>query len=71
MSLAYTYIRKNKIGTEQDYPYEAEQKSCRVKGGDRYAVRDYSRIHPYNVKGLSNAIVKQPVSVAIEVRRDF
>lgn len=72
MSLAFDYIKKNEIGTESDYPYRGRDGSChRKSSGDRFGITGYQKISPANVAGLSKAVVDQPVSVAIEVRRSF
>lgn len=72
MSYSFEYIKKNKIGKEQDYPYNGTDGICRAKKeGERYEVTGYSILSPIDVTGLSTALEKQPVSVAIEVQQDF
>jgi len=72
MSNAFDYIKDNQIGLSADYPYRPVQGHCHAdKSKTRISITDYSPISPVDVDGLVSAINNQPVSVAIEVRRDF
>jgi C1A family cysteine protease len=68
----YKYIKDNKIGLESDYPYRPVTSTCHKDTSKRReGVKDFKYISPVNVEGLKNAIATTPVSVGIEVRRDF
>lgn len=72
MQFGFAYIQDHSVGTEKDYPYQGRDQSCKRKDeGERYAVTDYVTLDPVDVTGLSAALEKGPVSVALEVRRDF
>ncbi len=71
MANAYEYIKDNQLGKEADYPYTAKQGTCSKKSGDRFSVQGYEFLSQANVQGLADALQNQPVSVAIEARRDF
>lgn len=72
MASAFDYIIENKLSAEEDYSYTADDGDCDVpEGKTKYSVKSYSAIRPADVSGLASALDKQPVSVAIEVQRDF
>ena len=72
MSNAFEYIIERQISTENDYVYTAHDDSCKAdQYTEKYTVESYNVIEPVNVEGLAGALDKQPVSVAIEVRKDF
>lgn len=72
MNLAFDYIKDNSIGLGSDYPYVARDQPCHAqKDKQRYTLATYKVIDPVDVSGLQTAIDEQPVSVAIEVQRDF
>lgn len=73
MSYAFDYIHNNKLATEEEYPYTAQEGTCKDhrKDTERYGINSYDVINPVDVTGLVDAVHTQPVSVAIEVRKDF
>ena len=71
MSLAFDYIKQNKITTSKNYPYEGKDSNCRKTKKDLQSIISYSFIKPANNQGLMKALNKNPVSVAIEVQHDF
>ena len=72
MSFGFNYIADHKLATEKDYPYKGRDSSCKRKDtGERYGVSEYVTLDSVDVNGLSAALENNPVSVAIEVRRDF
>jgi C1A family cysteine protease len=72
MSNAFDYIKENQVGLSSDYPYRPVQGHCHAdKTKTRVSIADYKSISPVDVDGLVSALNNQPVSVAIEVRRDF
>lgn len=72
MSNAYDYIIANKLSTEKDYVYTAEDGSCQAKKfKTKFTAKSYTTIDPIDVSGLVASIANQPVSVAIEVQDDF
>lgn len=72
MEFGMKYIEDHKVGTEKDYPYKGRDMKCKRKEeGERYSATEYVTLDPVDVNGLSAALENGPVSVAIEVRRDF
>lgn len=72
MEFGMNYVIEHKVGTEADYPYRGRDMKCKRKEtGDRFAATKYVTIDPIDVNGLSAALEVNPISVAIEVRRDF
>lgn len=72
MSYGFDYIKDNKISTETDYVYKAADGNCKAKEyTEKYGINSYNVIDPIDVTGLIAALDTQPVSVAIEVRKDF
>lgn len=71
-SYAFNYIEDHKIGTEADYGYVGRNGTCkRNEGGERFTVSSWKSLDSYTVEALAEAVVRQPVSVAIEVQRSF
>lgn len=71
MSAAFDYIQNKKLATE-DYSYTAKEDQCKSDDfAERYGITSYKVIDPVDVSGLVIALNNQPVSVAIEVRKDF
>lgn len=67
MDNAFQYIEKNPLELETDYPYTAQDGSCKyasAKGQGRVAA--FTDVTPNSPAQLKAAIAKQPVSVAIE-----
>lgn len=71
MSYAFDYIKANKIAAEKDYPYKAEDGSCKAKVKRQFTIKSYSPLDSSDVQGLMKGIKQQPVSVAFEVQEDF
>ena len=74
MQNAFNYIRDHKLATESSYPYKGRDNRCtRKDSGERYKVSQYQTLGRSNarVDKLSQLLTKGPVSVALEVRRDF
>jgi cathepsin L len=68
---AYEYIIKNQgITTEQNYPYQASQKSCPSATQSGYfaaaTISGYEAVPANNEDALLKAVSQQPVSVRIE-----
>lgn len=58
--------------TEDNYPYQGYEQDCAYDTGmENYRPKSHAAIEPANVNGLMAALMKQPVSVAIEVQSDF
>jgi len=67
MDNAFEYIESNPLELEADYPYTARDGKCKyVKTKGVGKVASYSDVPANSVDQLKAAIVKQPVSVAIE-----
>lgn len=72
MDYAYRYIEKNGLTTETLYPYQGYEQDCSYDTTmENYRPKQHKAISPANVNGLMAALMKQPVSVAIEVQHDF
>ncbi|XP_024030265.1 zingipain-2 isoform X1 [Morus notabilis] len=68
MDYAYQFVIDNHgIDTEEDYPYQARDKSCRKEKLKRRVVTidGYTDVAPNNGLQLLQAVVTQPVSVGI------
>ena len=71
-SYAYDYVLVNQLGTEEDYPYTAEDGDCNPdKDKTRFAMDSYTVIPKFDVSVLIKGINTQPLPVAIEVQDDF
>jgi len=68
MDSAFKYIKDNRgIEKEINYPYEGRQGSCRFNPAYTGAsIGGYSDVQSGNEGALQNAVLKQPVSVAID-----
>jgi len=67
MDSAFDYIVSNPLELEADYPYTARDGTCsyvKTKGVGK--VTGYSDVPANSAAQLKAALVKQPVSVAIE-----
>ena len=67
MALAFEYVEKNPLESEDDYSYEGRDGKChydRSKGVG--TVSNYVNVTPSSADELKAAIAKGPVSVAIE-----
>jgi C1A family cysteine protease len=72
MNSAFDYVKDHKIGLESDYPYRPVTGKChKDETKRRETIKSYTSIQPADVNGLINAIKITPVSVGIEVQRDF
>lgn len=72
MTYAFKYIHDKKIAREEDYPYKGVDQKCSIKKQDnRVTVAGFKLLAKNDVATLVNEIRKAPVSVAIEVQRDF
>ena len=57
MNMAFDYIHDHKLGTENDYSYEAVDGNCRRKEDkERFGIVSYNQIQPVNVDGLMKAL---------------
>lgn len=64
---AFRYLEENGLCLEQDYPYEAANKSCRSDSCQaKVKVVSFHDVRPNDEIALKAAVAKQPVSVAIE-----
>ncbi|CAM0902257.1 unnamed protein product [Alopecurus aequalis] len=70
---AFTWIRKNGgITTEDDYPYVAKKGVCDASKLKKHAATIRGdRVLRYNEQKLLEAVVEQPVTVAIHVEANF
>jgi len=69
--LAIQYASKNGLETEADYPYTAEDGSCRYQQSRAHQVSsNYTFVTPNSTDQLKAAIVSMPVSVLIEADQD-
>ena len=69
---AFDYVKKFKIGTEEEYPYEAVDGRCRRKSTKtRTSITSYTTMPKPSVDSLLDLIDQKPVSVGFEVQDDF
>jgi C1A family cysteine protease len=69
--LAVQYAAKNGLETEAEYPYTAQDGTCRYKASEATKVNsNYSFVTPKSTDQLKSAIVSMPVSVLIEADQD-
>ena len=72
MNHAFDYVDDNKVATEDDYGYKGREGTCKAdQYTEKYGLNSYNAIDPVDVTGLAKVLSNQPVSVAIEVQRDF
>jgi C1A family cysteine protease len=72
MANAFEYVKEHGVGLSSDYPYRPIQGKCHADSTkERITISEYKPISPVDVDGLISALEVNPVSVAIEVRRDF
>ena len=72
MNQAFKYVIDHKIGLESDYPYHPIICQChRDESKRRISLKSFKQLSPLDVNGLVQNIKNTPISVAIEVQRDF
>jgi len=68
---ALVYAGKNGLESEDTYPYTAQDGKCKYKKGDATKTNTgYTFVKAKSVNALKTALVKGPVSVAIEADED-
>ena len=71
-SNSFEYIKYNKIGLEEDYPYSGIPDSCWIYyQKNRFEIKGWKKLEKNDVESLADNLINQPVSVAIEVERSF
>lgn len=69
--LAVTYVSKNGIEVDTDYPYTGQQGTCRYNSAKAHNVTTgYKFVTANSTDQLKAAVVNQPVSVGIEADQD-
>ena len=72
MTYAYKYIKDHGLTDEAHYPYTARNGVCKGQGfKPRYKVSAFETLSARSTEKLSDLLKKNPVSVALEVQRDF
>ena len=70
MDLAFQYLEKYDVCTEQSYPYTAKQGKCHetncTVGVPKGSIVGFKDVSPKDMDALMEAVSQQPVSVAIE-----
>ncbi|XP_010538207.1 PREDICTED: ervatamin-B [Tarenaya hassleriana] len=67
MTEAFDYIVRNRgIASENGYPYEATERTCRPHVGPAARIRGYETVPSNNEEALLKAVSQQPVSVALD-----
>eukprot|EP00347_Sterkiella_histriomuscorum_P012464 403368476 len=66
MDQAFQYVEQTALETEDQYPYEAVDDTCRASSAGVVKVDSFVDVTPNNVNELKAALDKGPVSVAIE-----
>lgn len=71
MDNAFEYAEKTPLETEAEYPYQGfDLHGCEYKSGKGVVgVKTFTDVTPSNAQALHEAIVKQPVSVAIQANK--
>merc|ERR1711985_19367 len=73
MDNAFKYAEQNAICTEASYPYKAKGGSCEAAscttGIPKGGVTGFKDVKSEDLQGLEEAVVQQPVSIAIEADR--
>jgi cathepsin L len=65
MDDAFQYAMQKSLCETKNYPYHASDETCHLCNG-RVSVSGYVDVPPYNETALLFALLKQPVSIAIE-----
>lgn len=64
---AWAYTKTAPLELSTDYPYLAKQGTCHYSNSNGSgAISDYKMVPAKSVKALKNALLKGPVSVAVE-----
>ena len=70
MDLAFEYLEKYDVCTEDSYPYQAKQGTCMETNGTvavpKGSIVGFKDVTPQDTNALMEAVSEQPVSVAIE-----
>jgi len=67
MDHAFEYIEANGLETEDEYPYLAVDDNCHYKEEESvYRIKGYKDVEAQNPRALRDAVLQQPVSIAIE-----
>ena len=66
MALAFEYVEKNALDLEADYKYTGRDGTCAASGSGVGTVSSYVNVTPNSEDQLKGALMKGPVSVAIE-----
>jgi len=67
MSDSFEYTAPNGIQTGADYPYVARDQTCKFQPAKALHINsNYVNVQPKNATALKEAIVQQPVSVAVQ-----
>ena len=70
MDLAFQFIMNNGLCTNLSYPYEAERGLCqKIDCESVVQISNYSDVTQNNETALAQAVLKQPVSVAIQANK--
>ncbi|KAI4387583.1 hypothetical protein MLD38_000009 [Melastoma candidum] len=69
MGNAFRFIRVNNgLDTELDYPYNGKEGTCNTKAVSAATITGYELVPTADEKALLQAVVNQPISVAIEAK---
>lgn len=67
MDAAMWYIKDNGIALDSKYPYKGDEQKCAYNTSMQiYTIKDCAEVPKNSPKYLMSAIVKQPVSIAVE-----
>jgi len=67
MDAAMWYVIDNGITTESQYPYKGKDQTCAYKPTmEAYRIKDCAEVPANKTAWLVNAVVAQPVSIAVE-----
>eukprot|EP00825_Cyclidium_porcatum_P029766 TRINITY_DN316_c0_g3_i2.p1 TRINITY_DN316_c0_g3~~TRINITY_DN316_c0_g3_i2.p1 ORF type:complete len:311 (+),score=57.78 TRINITY_DN316_c0_g3_i2:94-1026(+) len=62
---AYQYVIDNGIVTESEYPYVAEQQTCKINKGP-FKISKITKVSANNCDDLKTALNQQPISVSVD-----
>jgi C1A family cysteine protease len=66
MTNALTYVQKNGIATESDYPYKAYDQKCKTSIPTTWKNGSWAQVPAHDSAQLMAAVSKVPVAIAIE-----
>jgi C1A family cysteine protease len=66
MSSAFRYVKDKGLSQQTEYPYKGVDATCKVSATSKFKITGYTDVPANSAAQLKAAIVKQPVSVAVQ-----